>query len=141
MSTKRSQILTAAKAALTGLTGVSDSNIYRSRAAAFARGETPAVVVEPVTDTPDNPTLQRLQWGMIFQVMVIVRDDSPDSAAEPIVNDIHHKIMTDSTLQGFAVQLLPGGLNWTIDDADKTLGIVAMQFKIDYQTSLNDIST
>jgi hypothetical protein len=50
MTTKRETILAAVRTALTGTTGVS-TRIYRSRVEPISRGESPAIVVEPVSDS------------------------------------------------------------------------------------------
>lgn len=141
MSTRRETILAAVKTALTSISGVADASVYRSRAQALTRADSPAVVLEPVSDQCDNPTLQRLIWTHIFQVIVVVRSDTPDQTADPILKDIHGKIMQSATLDALAVLLLPLSVTWTIDDADKSLCMAVMQFRIDYQTSLTDIST
>ena len=49
MTTKRESILAGIRTALTNTTGVS-TRIYRSRVEPLARGELPAIVVEPIND-------------------------------------------------------------------------------------------
>ena len=53
MATKREQILAKIKTNLAGTTGVG-TRIYRSRAEAFTRSETPAIIIEPISDTPQD---------------------------------------------------------------------------------------
>ena len=53
MTTKRESILAAIRTALTNTTGVS-TRIYRSRVEPLARGELPAIVVEPVLMPPNR---------------------------------------------------------------------------------------
>lgn len=137
---KREQILDAAKSCLTSVTGVDNSNIYRSRHAAFARAETPAIVIEPVSDTPDNPNIHRLQWVLTFQVAIIFRADIPDESADDTVASVHSKIMADSTLQTLVADLVPGPTDWDFEQADKQLVIVKMQFRASYQTGLNSLT-
>jgi len=55
MATKREQILAALKTNLANTTGVG-SRIYRSRPEAFSKAETPAIVLEPISDTPQDTT-------------------------------------------------------------------------------------
>ena len=52
MATKRERILAAVKTALTGTAGVG-TRIYRSRVDPWSRGESPALIIEPVSDTPE----------------------------------------------------------------------------------------
>ena len=51
MASKREQIIAALKTTLAGTTGVS-TRIYRSRIEPITNGESPAIVIEPVTDEP-----------------------------------------------------------------------------------------
>ena len=48
MATKRERILAKIKTDLAGTTGVG-TRIYRSRAEAFTRSETPAIILEPIS--------------------------------------------------------------------------------------------
>ena len=62
MTTKRESILAAIATALDGTTGVG-TRIYRSRVEPLSRAESPAVVIEPVSDTPEqNTSLPTLDW-------------------------------------------------------------------------------
>ena len=77
MTTKRETILAAVRTALTGTTGVS-SRIYRSRVEPISRGESPAIVVEPVSDSAQqNTSLPTLDWSMTVRVAIIVRGAIP----------------------------------------------------------------
>lgn len=140
MSSKRETILAAAKAALVSVTGVTDAHVYRSRAAAFARAESPALALEPINDTADNPNIHRLEWTLHFQVVAIFRDDVPDQAADATLVSVHSKIMGNATLLNLCTNLLPVSVDWQIVQADKTLAVVTMQFSASYQTDVNSIS-
>jgi hypothetical protein len=64
MTTKRETILAAIRTALTSTTGVG-TRIYRSRVEPIAREESPAIVVEPFSDTASqNTSLPTLDWAM-----------------------------------------------------------------------------
>jgi hypothetical protein len=77
MTTKRETILAAIRTALTGTTGVS-TRIYRSRVEPLARQESPAIVVEPVSDSAEqNTALPTLDWSLTVRVAIIVRGDIP----------------------------------------------------------------
>jgi hypothetical protein len=80
MTTKRETILAAIRTALTGTTGV-NTRIYRSRVEPLARQESPAIVVEPVSDSAEqNTALPTLDWSLTVRVAIIVRGDIPDQA-------------------------------------------------------------
>jgi hypothetical protein len=141
MSTKRETLLAAVKSSLTGVTGVQDANVFRSRTAAFGKQAVPAIVIEPLSDRAQRPAIGRLQWEMVFQVFVIVRDDDPDQTADEIINSIHAKIMGSASIDSQVVDLLPVSTDWQLVDADTPLGVITMQFQATYQTAANDLSS
>jgi hypothetical protein len=140
MASRRETILAQVATALTGTTGV-DTRIFRSRVVALQREEFPAILIEPVSDVVARQTTARLIWSLRFQVAVVVRADNPDQSADDIVVDAHEKIMSDSTLQGMLVELLPSAVDFQFENADKPLGIVTMQFEAKYQTAEADITS
>ncbi len=138
MSSKRETILARVQTALSGTSGVS-TRIYRSRVEALTRAQVPALVIEPVSDTAEDPTIYHLIWTLIFQVAVIYRGDVPDSGADATILDVHSKIMSDSTLKTLLSEIIPVSVNWQFLPADKPLGIATMQFRASYQTGVNSI--
>ena len=85
MATKREQILAATKTNLANTTGVS-TRIYRSRTVPLTRGESPALILEPVSDTVEqNTSLPTLDHSLTIRVSVIVRGDVPDNVADATV--------------------------------------------------------
>lgn len=139
MSTKREQILTAIRTALNGTTGVGN-RIYRSRMEPFARGESPAVVVEPVSDTAQqNTSLPTLDWSLTVRVAVIVRANVPDQAADPIVADLHSRLMADLTLGGVAIDVQPASVLFELLEADQPAGVISCSFLVRYRTSTTDL--
>ena len=140
MTTKREQVLTAIRTALTGTAGVG-SRIYRSRVEPITRGESPAIVVEPVTDTAaQNTALPTLDWSLTVRVAVIVRGNVPDQLADPIVADAHSKIMADLTLGGYAIDVQPQSVSFDLIEADQPAGVIALEYLVRYRTSVTDLS-
>jgi hypothetical protein len=141
MTTKREQVLTAIRTALTGTTGVG-TRIYRSRVEPLARQESPAIVVEPVSDTAaQNTSLPTLDWSLTVRVAVIVRGDIPDQLADPIVADAHSKIMADLTLGGYAIDVQPQSVSFDLMEADQPAGVIMMDYLVRYRTSVTDLSS
>lgn len=136
---KRETILARIVTALAGTTGVG-SRIYRSRVEPLARGESPAIVVEPISDSAQQDTLGTLAWNMTVRVAVIVRGNVPDQAADPIVSDVHAKIMGDTTLDGYVTNILPTNVSFENLEADQPAGVVSLEFAVQYRTSLNSLS-
>ena len=141
MTTKRETILAAIRTALTGTTGVS-TRIYRSRVEPLARGESPAIVVEPVSDTAEqNTSLPTLDWSLTVRVAVIVRGDVPDQVADPIVESLHAKVMADLTLGGVAMDIRPVSVNFDLIEADQPAGVISCDYLIRYRTANANLTT
>ena len=141
MTTKRETILAAIRTALIGTTGVS-TRIYRSRVEPISRGESPAIVVEPISDSAEqNTALPTLDWSLTVRVAVIVRGDIPDQVADPTVESAHAKIMADLTLGGYAIDVQPINVNFELQEADQPAGVIMMDYLVRYRTSMTDLSS
>ncbi len=140
MTTKREQVLTAIRTALTGTTGVG-TRIYRSRVEPLARQESPAIVIEPVSDSAaQNTSLPTLDWSLTVRVAIIVRGNVPDQLADPIVASAHGKIMADLTLGGYAIDVQPQSVGFDLIEADQPAGVIALEYLVRYRTSVTDLS-
>jgi hypothetical protein len=140
MATRRETILAAVRTALTGTTGVS-TRIYRSRVEPMARAESPAIVVEPINDTAQqNTALPTLDWSLTVRVAVIVRGNIPDQLADPIVEDLHSKLMADLTLGGYAIDIQPQSVGFEMVEADQPAGVISCDYLIRYRTSVTNLA-
>ena len=141
MASKREQILAELKTKLTGTTGVA-KRIYRSRPEAFAKAETPAIVLEPISDTAldTNSIHQKITWEFRVRVSVIVRGTIPDKVADPTNVSLYNKLMTDPTIGGLAIDIKPSTVNFEIIEADQPAGIISNEFDIEYRSSYNNLS-
>jgi hypothetical protein len=138
--TRRERILRAITTALAGTTGVG-TRIYRSRVEPLARNESPAIVVEPISDTAEqNTSLPTLDWSMTVRVAVIVRGNIPDQVADPIVQDMHAKLMADLTLGGYAIDIQPQGVTFDLAEADQPSGVIACDYVVRYRTSVTNLA-
>lgn len=134
--TKRERILQAVVTALTGTEEVG-SRIYRSRVEPFARGESPAIVVEPIADQAEqNTSLPTLDWSLAVRVAIIVRATVPDQSADPIVESAHAKIMADLTLGGYAIDVQPKQVGFELIEADQPAGVITMDYLVRYRTAV-----
>lgn len=140
MTTKRENILAAIKTALTGTAGVG-TRIYRSRVEPFARGESPAIVIEPISDTPEqNTSLPTLDWTFRVRIVVIERADIPDQAADDTIEDMHSKLMSDLTLGGQAIDVQPAQTSFQLLEADEPAGVIFCEYEIRYRSQVADLS-
>jgi hypothetical protein len=141
MATKREQILTAITTALATTVGV-NGRVYRSRVTAVQRAESPAIVVEPISDTPtQNTSLPTLDWRMRVRVSVIVRGDVPDQLADPVIDSMHAKMVADLTLGGYAIDVQPDEVSFNLVDADQPAGVIFNDYIVQYRTSVASLSS
>ena len=141
MASKRETILVAVRAALTGTTGVGN-RIYRSRVEPISRAESPAIVVEPLSDNASQKTaLPTLDWSMTVRVTVIVRGAIPDQIADPIVESLHGRLMADLTLGGYAIDIQPIGVTFNFAEADGAAGEIQCDYRVIYRTSVTNLAS
>lgn len=140
MTTKRENILAAIKTALTGTTGVG-TRIYRSRVEPMSRNESPAIIIEPVSDTPvQNTSLPTLDWTLRVRIVVIERGEIPDQSADDTIQSLHSKMMADLTLGGYAIDVEPAQTSFQLLEADQPAGVIFCEFEIRYRTKVADLS-
>ena len=140
MTTKRENILAAIKTVLTGTAGVG-TRIYRSRAEPMSRGESPAIIIEPIEDNPvQNTSLPTLDWSFRVAIVVIERSDVPDQSADATIESLHSKIMSDLTLGGYAIDVQPAKTSFQFIEADQPAGIISCEFDIRYRTQVADLT-
>jgi hypothetical protein len=141
MTTRRERVLAAVATALTGTTGVS-TRIYRSRVEPLSRGESPALVIEPINDTAEqNTSLPKLDWSLTVRIAVIVRGNIPDQLADATIESLHSKLMADLTLGGYAIDIQPQGVNFEMVEADQPAGVISCDYLVRYRTSVANLAT
>lgn len=141
MTTKRETILAALRSSLTGTVGVG-TRIYRSRVEPIARQESPAIVIEPVIDEPALQThLATIDWTLRVRFTIIVRGNTPDQLADPIIEDMHSKLMTDPTIGGRAIDILPLPTRFNFVEADGPAGEIACDYRVMYRTQLANLTS
>jgi hypothetical protein len=141
MSSKREQILAAVATTLIGTTGVS-TRIYRSRQDAFARNESPALVIEPGKDTPAPEPIStcKIDWNFLLVIAVYSRGAIPDQVADPVISSIHTKLMADRSLGGLVMDIWPGEVDYQFERGDLPALWTVMPYQVRYRTSVTDLS-
>jgi hypothetical protein len=140
MTSKREQILSAIATTLAGTAGVS-TRIYRSRVDAMSRAESPALVIEPLTDTPtQNTSLPTLDWTLRVRISVVVRASVPDTTADATIESLHSKLMADLTLGGYAIDVQPAQTTFNFFDADQPAGVIYCEYEVMYRTQVGDLT-
>ena len=141
MATKREQILAQIASTLASTAGVS-GRVYRSRVTAAARAESPMIVIEPVNDTSQQITsLPKLDWTLRVRVVVVVRSVNAYTDADPVIESMHSKIMSDLTLGGYAIDVQPVLTTFEFLDADQPAGVFSNEYDVKYRTTVADLTT
>ena len=137
--TRRELILARIKTDLDSITG---ATVYRSRVEPLARGEVPAVIVEPVNDQPiDTNFYDKLDWTLRVRITTLVRADVPDDASDTYTQQVHSLLMADQTLNGYALDLTPDRTDFSLYEADVPLGVISQDFLVRYRTSRSDLTS
>lgn len=144
MNTRREQILSALKTKLDGVT-LATGGVYRSRVYALTRAQTPAIILDPVSDNCDTSMLGVIDWSMLIRIAVVVRgnlasDISADQVADPIVNAIHPLVISDKRLGGLTMDIEPVSATFEIQGGDQPIGVVSLAYSVKYRTVDTDLS-
>jgi len=136
--TRRELILSRIKSNLDSITG---ATVYRSRVEPLSRGECPAVIVEPVNDQPSEEFFSTLQWTLRVRVTVLVRAGIPDDDSDTYSQQVHLKIMSDPTCNGYALDIDPDRVDFSLYEADVPLGVISMDYRVKYRSSRTDLTS
>lgn len=137
--TRRELILARIKSNLDSIAG---ATVYRSRVEPLARGEVPAVIVEPINDQPvDTNFYDKLDWTMRVRITTLVRAAIPDDDSDTYTQQVHQKLMADQTVNGYALDLTPDRTDFSLYEADVPLGIISQDFLVRYRTSRTSLTT
>lgn len=142
MTSKRESILEYAKDALAGIPNLG-TRIFRSRIEAFQRSEAPAVVVEPGNDMALNPSASNcyIDWELVLLVAVYTRGHQPETLADPIISDIHARLMANRSMGGLTMDIWPDTVEPSFEKADRPALWTICSYKVRYRTSVTDLST
>jgi len=137
--TVREKILLRMKSNLDAIT---TATIYRSRVEPLARGEVPAIIIEPVNDQPvDTNFFDKLDFTMRVRVTTLVRAALPDDNSDAFTQLVHSKLMADQTCNGNALDLTPDRTEFSLYEADIPLGVVTQDYLVRYRTSRTDLTS
>ncbi len=136
--TRRELILARMK---TNLDAISGATVYRSRVEPLARGETPAIIIEPVEDNPTSTNFfDKLDWSLRVRISTIVRAAVPDDDSDTYTQQVHLRLMADPTINSYALDLTPDRTDFSLVEADVPLGIISQDFIVRYRTSRSDLT-
>ena len=137
--TRRELILARMKSNLDSITG---ATVYRSRVEPLARGEVPAVIIEPVNDQPnDTNFFDKIDWTMRVRITTLVRASVPDDTSDTYTQQVHSLLMADQTVNSYALDLTPDRTEFSHYEADVPLGVISMDYLVRYRTSRTDLTS
>jgi hypothetical protein len=146
MASKQEQIVAALFTALQNTTGVG-GRIYRSRTEAFSRDESPAITVEHGRSDARIEPVSTCRTDWTFQLIVAVFSRgvhggaSPDQLADPVIQSIHTKLMTDRTIGGLAQDIIPLSRDPQLISAEDPVMWTLLTYQIRYRTSITDLAS
>ncbi|MGZ3743857.1 MAG: hypothetical protein ACXVB1_00265 [Pseudobdellovibrionaceae bacterium] len=117
------------------MTTISSSKVFRSRVDPFNSDALPCVSIEPVSDQADSTNLAYIDWKLLVRITTYAKGDIPDQVADPIIADIHSKMMSDETLGGLLMGMRPDGVNYEFLEAGTPLVSISYDFELSYRTS------
>lgn len=130
--------ITAIDAAVVGIT------VYRSREAALAAAQLPAVVISPFNDSPSErgTSLCWLDWTFTLAVDILA-GDALDATADPTLCLVHAAIMGQNRTLGLSAvhDVMPSLVEFSASNREQPVGLVRCAYVIRYRTSHNDLTT
>lgn len=140
----RETILAEIVTRLGNTTGIS-GRVFRSRVEAVQRNEMPAIIVLPDADNPEQRTSScKIDRKLSVSVMLLLHADVPDQAADPILQDLHKRILPttggqiDFTLGGLAIDIEEAGTDFRLAATD---GVIVQSYIIWYRTAIADLAS
>lgn len=140
MTTKREQIMLAVKGALTGISGVDNASVYRSRVDPFGQNKLPAITVEPLGEVAQNDIHMVTDWTLQTRINILVKAKIPDQNGDPIVLDVHEKLSASTLLKNLIIDMSINSINFNNFEGDGGLGIIEMNYSIRYRTQENSLT-
>ena len=153
MATLQEQIVAYAAALLTGIDGVGN-RIYRSRQEAYSRDESPAISIEPgpATTAAEPVVTCKIDWTLQLLIAVFARGTVPpsgtpllglsaDQAADPVVQAVHNRMMTDRSLGGLAMDCWLLSRDPQIVSAEDPSIVTVLTYQVRYRTSVTDLGS
>lgn len=73
-----------------------------------------------------------------LRLLLMVDHPIPEQEADPILVDIHQRLMVDLTLGGLSMDVLPGETRW--DQEVNGIAVVSSSYVVQYRTLIKDLT-
>ena len=141
MNTHRENVLLAVMAALNGTTAAG-AQVFRSRAEALAREETPAIVVKPGSEGVEQIGRGMQRINLEIKLEIHARGNPADAVADPIMATSYAVLCADQTLGGRILRLEYKGVEEPdFEDGDDTACRIVVNYNAIYITTTGDITS
>lgn len=139
MPSKREQILQAFGTILAATPGIG-GRVYRSQADGLTRDLTPCITYEWSSEDAMSEGTVLAERMLPVSVSVIVRGDTPDALADPIITAAHALLMADPSLGGLALDVTLSAASFEFEGADKTAGRLTHEYAVMFRHSHSDLT-
>jgi len=137
--TIRKQILEAMAAAAMAAPSL-NGRIYRSRTAALARAESPALIIRPAEEST-NSLGEAAERDFIVQFIVLARGEVPDDIADAVIEEVHACLWTDPTFGDLVARLFKLSSSWTFSSADGEACELDVRYRVRYYTPEDSLAS
>jgi len=134
---KSEQILAAIATALAPTAGIS-SRVFRDRWEAVARNEMPCIVIEPLSESDEVPTVGPINTDLVVSIDVLISGAPLSTLADPVRVDMHSRLIA-ATFAGLGViHVYPQSREWQAESGE--IGILSSSYAVRYRSSLSDLT-
>lgn len=120
---------------------VPDAAAFRSREAALAREEGPAILVRWSDDQAETKMQDFTARDLTVTVTFIARGPIPDQVADPIMVAMHAALYVDQTLGGLCRRIIEGETKPDFEVADQNAVAIVVSYKVRYLTPANSLAS
>lgn len=118
---------------------------YRSRAAALAVSQLPAIIVSPIRDTPSSrsSSVCWIDWRLDILVEVVVNTEPQDKVADPLLQAVHSALMAGDRTLGIAgvIDVEATQCDFLVEHMGTVIPMVRAQYAITYRTRPDDLAS
>lgn len=134
MSTKAEQMMVALETKLKAAPTLVSGNIWRSKLRPIPEGTNLAIVLRQGPDLRvENTTIGRRQRQLNVVVEIYARGDVPDLLADPVVESVVQRVMSDRSLGGLCDDIIIGDKTPEWDSRETDFVVFDCDFLIDYE--------
>jgi hypothetical protein len=115
--------------------------VLRQPTLAISRDQSPALILNVLSDTPVRRSNDRLEREVVVQLTAYARDPADGHAiADELICRAHQVLLADPTLGALAMGIDEMDADYQAEDADADAIAIQATYRITYRTLVSDIS-